>query len=245
MNQPTLNITSPELIVVRHGQSLVNEARRSHGNDSEVADRLTAMYDNQEPLSDLGRSQAATTGMLMREMVELGEIRPQIGLVSSYTRARETARLLGLEGIEFNIHDGLREFDGGHNGQPREDWSSVAGRVSGLLTEAMQDNPHKRLIVVTHSGVLGVILGLALGGVSDYEELKSMRKGATGRQKPANCEIDHYQTTVGGRIRYRSIRAWRDSTEHQIQERACLTRAAQDPVSRWSLIADGALNSTN
>ena len=181
-----LEVVVPELILIRHGQSVVNDARLEGGVDSEKAEALTAQYGGAEPLSPLGELQAGTACKVLGSMIDADEMRPEVGLVSTLPRAIDTSKIIGPPGVEYEEFSDLREFDGGHNDELREDVQSVEERVFGVLINAMEKNEDKGLIVITHRGVMGVVLGMILG-VRGREELAQIRREALDRATPQNC----------------------------------------------------------
>src|SRR4051812_37679018 len=79
-----------ELLLVRHGESLGNvAAARAHAEGAEEID--VAVRDADIELSDLGRDQATAVGAALGAMS--GDTVPELLAVSTYVRARATARL--------------------------------------------------------------------------------------------------------------------------------------------------------
>ncbi|MBU4565331.1 MAG: histidine phosphatase family protein [Desulfarculus sp.] len=158
------------------------------------------------PLTELGRTQAAQWGELLREM------RFQAVYTSPLSRCQDTARL-AAPGREIVLEPGwteisLGEWEGlsvdqvrerfpgeyeargeelaGHRPQGGESFAQVADRVTPLL-EALADGPAP-VLVVAHSGVIRAglcrLLGLPLGHLLrlelDYAGLCLVERGPQG-----------------------------------------------------------------
>jgi broad specificity phosphatase PhoE len=127
---------------VRHGQSAGNVARES----AELAGNLEIDLPTRDvdvPLSDLGRQQSSSLGRWFGQLSE--EERPNVVLVSPYTRARETARvLIGAAGLnqdeltyvvderlrekEFGVLDRLTKYGIRHKYPEQAEIRSVLGK---------------------------------------------------------------------------------------------------------------------
>lgn len=149
------------LLLVRHGQSLWNAARRLQGQ---------ADID----LSELGKAQADA---LRPVIEEIGHCR---AVSSDLARVRDTARRIGAETPRFTRD--LREIDVGHwtgraiadiraedddayqgwragtSAAPGgESWPNFVDRVTGVI-EAEQQMACQNLLIVCHGGVIRAIL---------------------------------------------------------------------------------------
>jgi broad specificity phosphatase PhoE len=160
------------LLLVRHGESTWNAARRTQGQCD-------------PPLSDRGLAQArGVAGRLAGRRIE--------GFYSSdLVRARHTADVIGeAMGIEPVLEPGLREVAlGAWEGRTREElkegfpehwarwtrepsWDVVPGgegearftrRVTGTLRRLRERHPNGDVVCVTHGGVIQVALLDVLG----------------------------------------------------------------------------------
>ncbi len=154
------------LLLVRHGQSKWNAARRIQGQ-ADVA------------LSSLGEDQA----IALRPTIEdIGHCR---AVSSDLERVRETALRIGAEPVRFS--GGLREIDvgdwtgrsideiraedelayrgwrAGTSTPPGgEEWEDFVDRVAGVI-EAELSQPCQNLLVVCHGGVIRAILQRYVG----------------------------------------------------------------------------------
>ena len=88
-----------ELLLVRHGESVGNvAAEAARSSDAHVID--VPARDADVTLSELGRQQAEAVGAALRALPP--QRRPQALAVSTYERARETARLAsGVAGLQL------------------------------------------------------------------------------------------------------------------------------------------------
>ncbi|MEO7993099.1 MAG: histidine phosphatase family protein [bacterium] len=99
------------LYLLRHGESAANAAGIIQGQQD-------------FPLSDLGRSQAATAGRFLAQLPDL----PQAILASPLTRAADTARIIKAilpEGLPLTFHPALKEM--------------FAGSIEGMTWEAIRE----------------------------------------------------------------------------------------------------------
>ena len=101
-----------ELVLVRHGESEGNIARRRSllGDHSVYAGEFLERHSSQWRLSDQGREQAISAGAWLRDN---GFAHFDVHFTSEYLRAMETAALLGLPGARWRPEVMLRERDMG------------------------------------------------------------------------------------------------------------------------------------
>lgn len=173
-----------ELLLVRHGESIGNvAAAAAHSSGAHVID--VPARDADVTLSDLGRRQAEAIGVALGALPP-GQ-RPQALAVSSYERARETARLaLQRAGLDVHVHvdERLRDrelgvldrltFEGVQDRYPEEAerrrWQGKfyhrpAGGESWVdvalrLRSWLADvdrTPTERLLVVSHDVVIALL----------------------------------------------------------------------------------------
>jgi probable phosphoglycerate mutase len=146
------------LLLIRHGES--------EGNRDRVF-----TYTPEVPLTPVGRTQAETTAAFVRE-----RYRPTLLVSSPFTRARETAAIIGAAlGLPLHIEDDLRERSyGDYAGRPyataRPDFDpqaywhwrppggetleEVAVRVGQVLDGVAARANHDDAVVVSHGGVM-------------------------------------------------------------------------------------------
>jgi len=159
------------LILVRHGESSLN-----------AEGRLVGRLD--PSLTDVGRAQAAAAGALLGDVHEVRS--------SPLARTRETATLLGVEGVAVAVEDRIIELDyGDYDGLPladvdKEAWrkwltdasfrppggeslSELRTRVSPVLEELFAvggegaRNPESNVVLVSHVSPIKAAIAWALG----------------------------------------------------------------------------------
>jgi 2,3-bisphosphoglycerate-dependent phosphoglycerate mutase len=163
-----------ELLLVRHGESAPSRV----GEPFELADGH-----GDPPLSEDGRWQAERVGE------RLADEHIDAVYVTTLRRTAETAApLLARLGVEASVEPDLREvflgeWEGGvfrqkvADGDPiaqrmflEERWDVIPGaephddfvaRVRGAISRLAERHPDQRLVVVSHGGVIGLILHLA------------------------------------------------------------------------------------
>ncbi len=186
------------VLLVRHGQSEWNAARRLQGQ-ADIG------------LSDLGKSQAEA----LRPVI--AAVAPCRAIASDLERVRQTARRIGAVAPRFTA--GLREIDVGHwTGRPiaeiraedeqayqgwragtsappgGEVWTDFVARVAQVIEHERQD-PCDNLLVVCHGGVIRALLqhyvGLSPAQVIPVApaSLSAFRLGAG---KPPRLELFNY-----------------------------------------------------
>lgn len=154
------------LLLVRHGESEWNAARRLQGQ-ADIA------------LSDRGRAQAAA----LRPVIEA--LRPDRAITSDLRRAAETARLLGVDAVpepdlrEIEVGawtgaaiDGLvaatpQDYAGWRAGtfapEGGELWPAFRARAAGAIMRAAEANGTGTLLAVCHGGVIRALVEHFLG----------------------------------------------------------------------------------
>lgn len=189
-----------ELVLVRHGESVGNQAdaaARSSG-----AEQLDLARDADVDLSDTGRAQARALGRWLAERD--GASLPTLVVASPYRRAADTAAL-ALEGLDvpvdhderlrerdLGVLDGLtgagirarhpeeaarRERLGKFYYQPPsgESWADVALRVRNLLHDLRVGHDGERLWLFTHQAVI-MAFRFVLEGVDEAELMRLDRE---------------------------------------------------------------------
>jgi len=203
-----------ELILVRHGESTGNVARRAALRaDAEVID--IPERDPDVPLSEHGREQARLLG---RFLAEHGP--PDLVVSSPYLRALETARI-ATGRTEVRVDERLRDRDMGafyrltpkgvRNRFPEEwrrqeelgkfyfrppggeSWADLALRLRSFL----RDLPARgRVLVSAHDAVIFVFAYL-LEGLGEAELMEMERTSV------ANCSVSHWRD--GERLLFNEI----------------------------------------
>ncbi len=150
------------LILVRHGQTEWNAARRLQGQ-TDIA------------LNDRGRAQARALGPLVAELA------PDVAFTSDLVRAAETAALMGVDarsdpalreqhlgdwsGCEIASLDprAYADWRAGRYVPPgAETWDAFRERIAGALRRALQATDHHAALVC-HGGVIRAALDASLG----------------------------------------------------------------------------------
>lgn len=186
------------LLLVRHGQSEWNAARRLQGQ-ADVG------------LSDLGKSQADA----LRPII--AGIAPCRAISSDLERVRETARRLGAE--QPKLMQALREIDvgdwtgraieniraedeaayqgwrAGTSAPPGgETWSDFVDRTTQVIDDEIRD-PFQNILVVCHGGVIRALLQRYLGIAPAHiipVAPASLTAFRLGNGKPARLELFNY-----------------------------------------------------
>ncbi|MEM7443128.1 MAG: histidine phosphatase family protein [Pseudomonadota bacterium] len=186
------------LLLVRHGQSEWNAARRLQGQ------------------ADIGLSErGAAQANALRPVIE--GIAPCRAVSSDLKRVRETARRIGADAAR--VTDALREIDvGDWTGRPideiraedesayqgwrtgttappgGETWADFVDRVTGVIEEERHD-PCQNLLIVCHGGVIRAMLHRYVGLEPAYmipvapASLSAIRLGT---EKPPRLELFNY-----------------------------------------------------
>ncbi|WP_104104780.1 histidine phosphatase family protein [Arthrobacter sp. 08Y14] len=163
------------LFLVRHGQSEANIMQKASkaGDPSLYTEETMTVPDRSWRLTELGVQQAKVAGAWIAEQ----NIKFDRAVVSTYTRARETAAMLGLE-VRWEESRVIRERSWGEigsmskqdfarkysqNAQYRDNdplyWAPPAGesianvaenRVRNILSTLHRENPRENVLMVTH-----------------------------------------------------------------------------------------------
>lgn len=169
-----------EIVLVRHGQSMGNEAdaaaRKAGADELDIEDR-----DADVALSDTGRTQAEALATWLESLAE--DRRPTCVITSPYLRAADTARVATADlGIELEVDERLRERDLGildgltgrgiRNRHPEEatrrdklgkfyyqppsgeSWADVVLRVRSLLNDLREGYDGARVWLFSHQAVI-------------------------------------------------------------------------------------------
>lgn len=237
----------PELVIVRHGQSLGNVARdAAHARGAEVLD--LAERDMDVPLSPLGWDQAAALGRWFATQDDL----PTVVISSPYVRAVETARAVvehagascrvqldeRLREREFGILDllttqGIRARHPAeaerrarlgkfyHRPPGGESWVDVALRIRSLRDSIAREHLDQRVLLVTHEVVV-VIWRYLLDQLDEATTLALSRERAI-----ANCSVTRYRRGDDGELSL-DLDAWVAPLE---REAVAVTREHDAPVA--------------
>jgi broad specificity phosphatase PhoE len=178
--RPRWNTGPSEIWLVRHGESVGNEADdRAHATDAE--ELALDERDADVPLSDRGRHQATRLGDWL--VARAADERPTVALSSPYRRAADTAEaaLVGT-GVGLELDERLRERDLGildgltgrgirarhpeeaarrsklgkfyYSPPSGESWADVVLRVRSLLQDLQSGHDGERVWLFTHQAVI-------------------------------------------------------------------------------------------
>jgi probable phosphoglycerate mutase len=186
-----------ELLLLRHAQSTWNARGMWQGQGD-------------PPLSDAGRSGAAACVPRVRELA------PELAITSDLGRALETARIIARAlGLELQVDPRWREWDVGlwsgcTHDEVRRRWpelyrafragdpelappggerrSALEKRVRAATRELIASHPGRRVLVVTHRGVIRTLLPEKL---PEHLEINSLRVHSAGdRERSAQGPAD-------------------------------------------------------
>lgn len=208
-----------DLLLVRHGQSEGNAAKRQseNGDSSAFSPEFLERHNASFRLTDLGRNQAKAAGnFLATGFISQGVVFDRM-YVSEYIRAKETAALLGLPDAEWLCDPYLTERDWGeidtlpeHEREERfgealrkrqvepffwrppggESFNDLGLRIDRFLDTLHRECSDKRVIVVCHGEVMRAFqVRLERLSQSRFRELVF-----SGRRHDRihNCQINHY-----------------------------------------------------
>lgn len=182
-----------ELIVVRHGESIRNYASKiAHQGDLSLLQAQLSEEDYEPgwPLTDLGRSQASSTGgWIKAESV----FKPDLVLVSPYRRTLQTAHWMDL-GVDPEQDWRLRERRWGdfsqceepytaekyladlrHAGEPdyrppfpgSESVNDLIPHVRDFVTSRLSQLDGHHVVIVTHGGAMKALQAVLEGTADD------------------------------------------------------------------------------
>lgn len=176
-------MSSPTLVVVRHGETDWNAISRYQGQQD-------------IPLNDTGRRQASENGRTLRSWLTISGHDPDSyrWLVSPLSRCRESAELirqsLGVEPDSYQTDERLKEISFGdwegqlsdelkavypdiwqerradpwsHTPPNGESYQSLAERIQEFIAEVLDAGEDEPAVLVVHGGVIRVFQKLLLG----------------------------------------------------------------------------------
>lgn len=219
------------LLVIRHTRSVLNEASFNKKNGLPYDRELLEEHNDMAAgICSDGEAQASITSRYIGPLITSIEAEFTLGLTSTFPRTVQTKdRLLLPDSIVWKKRHALREFDGGHQNEPRESWSLVFDRVDRIVKNDLATMPQDTgAIIISHRGTMNV-LRARIQGLKTKEAFEKARVLEV-RRNADNCEIHQYETTEAG-VFFRSHRAWRGDPG-SIEERPVETIA-----SEWILIA--------
>jgi broad specificity phosphatase PhoE len=206
------------LVFIRHGQSEANVVHQAwkDGEDSYQSfylDSEVTVPDRSWRLTELGEQQAKQIGRFVNDLFVDGFNRY---IVSPYTRTRETAALLELNGATWQENRVVRERFWGEidtipqyvfeRDYPRSAnlkridplyWAPPGGesiaevvdyRIHGLLDMLHRDNRRENVVVVTHSDFMWA----AMLSIERWSDEEFVEKEGNPDNKIQNCEAIHY-----------------------------------------------------
>lgn len=205
-----------DLVLVRHGESEGNVARglSEQGDESVFTDEFCQRHDSRLRLTNLGRTQAKTTGKWIQE--NIGTYFDRY-IVSVYARAMETAGLLDLPGAQWRPSIHLRERDMGYYDNMSEQekrqkypeayaqysldpfyWTPPNGeslatlclRISRILDTLHRECSDRRVIIVCHGMVMWAFR-IVIERWAPWEFLDRSKRD-NEKEKIRNCQVIHY-----------------------------------------------------
>jgi len=211
-------VMMPEnLLVVRHGQSLGNLAKRhSEKGDDTLLATLKGTHTAHWPLTERGVAQAKKTGVFLNHLMNKNQMWFDRMYVSSYARAMQTAGNLELIRSQWIQDSRIRERDWGEldclTDEERTEryssslkmrkiepffWSPPNGESFDHLILRIRDfvdSLHRsettNVIVVCHGEVMKAIRVILCGMTPDqYAEMEFSKDPL---KRIHNCQIDHY-----------------------------------------------------
>ena len=207
-----------DLVLVRHGQSEGNAAKRlsEKGDHSAFTEEFRKRHTSSFRLTELGRAQAERAGTWLR-----GEFLPGPGfdryVVSEYTRAMQTAGLLGLPCAEWLCDFYLSERDWGELDAYPEDerrekfgdvlrrrevepffWRPPNGesfaelclRIDRVLNTLHRECGDKRVLIVCHGEVMRAFQ-VRIEHMSQVR-FKALAFSERHEDRIYNCQVLHY-----------------------------------------------------
>ncbi|MDP9265810.1 MAG: histidine phosphatase family protein [Chloroflexota bacterium] len=170
------------LYFVRHGESEANAARRFGGQ-------------TESPLTERGRGQSEAVA------AALAEVRFDRVVSSDLSRARDTAAVIAArQGLEVEIHPGLREIDVGeatgkawdelgdfpdweesgfYQWRSGESLEQVLERSMAVVARLVADNEGRTICIVGHGGVTRILISHFLGLLPELERSAATNTNVT------------------------------------------------------------------
>lgn len=207
-----------DLVLVRHGQSESNAAKRlsEKGDHSAFTEAFRNRHSSSFRLTDLGRKQAKRAGNWIQDNL-CADFNFDRTITSEYTRAMETAGLLGLSNAEWLCEFYLTERDWGDLDVLPEDerqekfgaalrkrevepffWRPPNGesfaqlclRVDRVLHTLHRECSDKRVIIVCHGEVMWAFR-VRIERMSQVR-FKKLHLSKSSDNRIHNCQILHY-----------------------------------------------------
>jgi NAD+ kinase len=204
-----------DLVLVRHGQSEGNKAKRlaERGDNSAYTDEFRNRHTSSFRLTEAGRNQAAKTGEWIRD--NLGRFDKYF--TSEYDRAMETAALLQIPGADWFASFYLGERDWGEidllSPEERQEkfgealrrrdiepffWAPTNGesfaklclRIDRVLDTLHRECSDKRVIIVCHGEVMWAFRVLLER--MPQRRFKELHLSKNQNDRIYNCQIIHY-----------------------------------------------------
>ncbi len=205
------------LFVVRHGESLGNQAKRkSEQGDQSLLEKLRKTHTAHWPLTDKGVEQAKKAGAFLNEYFNRERITPERMMVSSYARAMETAGHLDVRDAFWSIDTRLTERDWGEldclSDEERlsrfgdaihmrkiepffwrppegESFKDLIIRIRDVVDSIFRADV-ATCVIVCHGEVMKALRIIFLGMTpGEYAEMEFSRDPL---KRIHNCQIDHY-----------------------------------------------------
>lgn len=207
------------LLLVRHGQSEGNEAKRKSekGDNSTFTPEFRLRHSASLRLTEHGRKQAECAGKWLREFLSSQSWGIDKYYTSGYLRAQETAGLLRLPGVRWRIEPYLSERDWGEMDQipeqernekfsealkkrrkepffwrpPNgESFLDLCGRVDRILDTLHRECNTENVIIVCHGEVMRAFQ-IRIERTSQ-EEFKRSILSHESADRIHNCQITRY-----------------------------------------------------
>ncbi len=235
-----------DTLLVRHGQSEGNAAKRlaEGGDHGAMSPEFLSRHTRSYRLTDLGRTQAKQAGEWLRQEFYFGSYGFDRHMVSEYTRAMETAGLLGLPEARWYSDFYLTERDWGDLDRYPEDerlrlfgenmkmrhvepffwkppngesFSELTMRFDRVLHTLHRECSDKRVVIVCH----GELMWAARVKIErmKQEQFKELHLSKDPDHRIHNCQIIHYTRRNPETGRLASHANWRR-----------MIRPTEDPV---------------
>jgi NAD+ kinase len=206
------------LVVVRHGESIGNLAkRRSENGDHSLIERLRGTHTAHWPLTKNGVDQAKKTGKFINDyFINDQKIFFDRMYVSSYARALDTAGYLDLIRARWIVDTRITERDWGELDRMTEDerlekfgeaiamrkvepffWTPPNGESMNDVTIRGRDfidslhRAHKNNIITVCHGEVAKNLRMIFFGYTPTEYAE-MEFSKDSKRRIHNCQVDHY-----------------------------------------------------